>query len=353
MAGPLRIAIVAPPFYVLPPPAYGGIERVCFWLAEGLVDRGHDVTLVGAGESPTRARFLPTFAEPKPEGSEEEATVELLHAARAAAALATLDLDVVHDHTRAGPLTAVARPVPTLVTAHLAVAGPEQETELYEAVGRLASLVAISAAQRRAAPHLNWAGTVANGIPVGEYPFVAEKDDFVLYLGRMSAQKGVHLAIAAAREAGRRLIVAGAWTTPSERAYFERDVRPRIDEGVQWVGEVSGARRTELLSRAGCVLFPARWEEPFGLVLAEASACGTPVVALRAGAVPEIVADGETGFVCESPSELTAAIHAATALDPFRCRARAAARFAVERMVEGYEVIYRRLAQAGWNRPRI
>ena len=346
MGGPLRIAIVAPPFYALPPAAYGGVERVCFWLADGLVDRGHDVTLVGAGDSPTRARFLPTFAEPQPEGSEAEATVEVLHAARTAAALARLDLDVVHDHTRAGPLTAAARPAPTLVTAHLPVAGPEQHAELYDAVGRLAALVAISEAQRRAAPHLNWVGTVPNGIPVGEYPFVAEKDDFVLYLGRMSAQKGVHLAIAAAREAGRRLVVAGSWTTPSERGYFERDVRPRVGEGVEWVGEVHGARRTELLSRAGCVLFPARWEEPFGLVLAEAAACGTPVVALRAGAVAEIVADGETGVVCESPSELAAAIDAATVLDPVRCRARAAARFVVERMVEGYEVIYRRLAQA-------
>lgn len=334
---------MAPPFYALPPTAYGGIERVCFWLAEGLVDRGHDVTLVGAGVSPTRARFLRTFAEPQPEGTEAEATVEVLHAARAAAALATLDLDVVHDHTRAGPLTATARPAPTLVTAHLPVAGPEHQSELYEAVGRLTPLVAISEAQRRAKPGLNWAGTVANGIPLDEYPFVADKDEFVLYLGRMSAQKGVHLAIAAAREAARRLVVAGAWTTPSERAYFEQDVRPHLGEAVEWVGEVSGALRTELLSRAACVLFPVCWEEPFGLVLAEAAACGTPVVALRAGAVPEIVADGETGVVCESPSQLPAAIEAATALEPGRCRARAAARFGVDRMVEGYELIYRRL----------
>ena len=346
MDPPLRIAIVAPPFYALPPAAYGGIERVCFWLAEGLVHRGHDVTLVGAGDSPTRARFFRTFQEPQPEGTEAEATVEVLHAARAAAALAALELDVVHDHTRAGPLTAAARPAPTLVTAHLPVAGPEQQAELYEAVGRAASLVAISEAQRWARPDLNWAGTVANGIPLDEYPFVAEKDDFVLYLGRMSAQKGVHLALAAAREAARRLVLAGTWTTASERAYFERDVRPHVGEGVEWVGEVSGTRRTELLSRAACVLFPARWEEPFGLVLAEAAACGTPVVALRAGAVAEIVADGETGVVCNSPSELPAGIEAAAALEPGRCRARAAARFGVDRMVEGYEVIYRRLAQA-------
>ena len=347
MGWPLRIAIVAPPFYALPPVAYGGIERVCFWLAEGLVDRGHDVTLVGAGESTTRARFLGTFSEPQPEGTEAEATVEVLHAARSAAALAKLDLDVVHDHTRAGPLTAAARSAPTLVTAHLPVAGPEQHADLYEAVGRVAPLVALSEAQRQAAAHLNWVGTVANGIPVDDYPFVAEKDGFVLYLGRMSAQKGVHLAIAAARTAARPLVLAGSWTTPSERAYFEREVRPCIGEGVEWVGEVERrAPRRSPVTRG----LPALPRALGGAVRARArGSSGVRHAGCRAARRRGSRDRGERRDrhrLRRAVPELAGAIHAAKALDPVRCRARAAASFAVDRMVAGYEVIYRRLAEA-------
>jgi glycosyltransferase involved in cell wall biosynthesis len=340
---PLRIAVVAPPFYELPPDGYGGIERVCWSLAEGLVDRGHDVTLVGAGPSRTRARFVATFAEAQQEGVESETLTEVLHAARAAAALEELELDLVHDHTRAGLLGAAARRVPTLATVHAPVAGPESQAPLYEALSRWISLAALSEAQRRAAPGLPWAGTVPNGIAVDDFPFRADKQDFLLYLGRMSPQKGVHVAIRAAREAGRRLVIAGAPTIASERAYFEEQVRPSLGDGVEWVGEVAGEARTSLLARAACLLFPIAWDEPFGLVLVEALACGTPVVALRAGSVPEIVADGETGFVRDAPDELADAIRALASIDPARCRAVAAERFGVEAMVAGYEALYRRL----------
>jgi glycosyltransferase involved in cell wall biosynthesis len=347
VARPLRVAVVAPPFYEIPPSSYGGIERVCYSLVEGLVERGHEVTLVAAGAARTRARFVATFAEAQPEGTESETATEVLHAARASAALEELDVDLVHDHTRAGPLAAGSRATPTLVTVHVPLAGPDGQADLYEALGRRVSLVALSEAQRRAAPQLNWAGTVPNGIPVAEYPFRADKEDFLLFLGRMSPHKGVHLAIAAARRTRRRLVVAGSWTIASERAYFDDEVRPSLGDGVDWVGEVSGRERTDLLSRASCLLAPVQYEEPFGLVMVEALACGTPVVGLRAGSVPEIVQHGETGFVCDDPSELANAIAAAERLDPARCRAHAAERFSVETMVDGYEAIYRRLARAG------
>jgi glycosyltransferase involved in cell wall biosynthesis len=342
----LRIAIIAPPYYELPPAAYGGIERVCWSLAEGLVDRGHDVTLVGAGASATRARFVPTFAEAQPEGTPGETTIELVHAARAAAALERLDLGLVHDHTRAGPLAAGSRRAPTLVTVHAALGGPEGQLDLYTELARRASLVALSRAQRRAAPELDWTGVVPNGIDLDEYPYRAEKDDFALFLGRISPHKGVHLAIRAAREARLRLVIAGTWTIPAEREYFDEHVRPQLGPGVEWVGSVSGKPRTTLLSTAQCLLFPIAWEEPFGLVQIEAMACGTPVVALRAGSVAEVVADGETGIVCDDPNELPAAIEAARHLDSARCRAHVREHFGVETMIERYEALYRRVVSS-------
>jgi glycosyltransferase involved in cell wall biosynthesis len=347
---PLRVAVVAPPFYEVPPSTYGGTELVCYLLVEALVDRGHDVTLVASGGDHTRARFVRTFPQRQPEGTESEATVEVLHAARAAAYLEAADVDVVHDHTRAGPLTAVGRRTPTIVTVHAPVAGPGSQVEMFRALGRHVSLVAISKTQRQSAPDLNWAGTVYDGIRVDEYPFRADKEEFVLYLGRFSAQKGVHLAVDAARTARRRLVVAGKWTVPSERAYFEEQVRPSLGPETKWVGEVGPAEKKDLLSRASCLLFPAQWDEPFGLVMVEAMACGTPVVALRAGSVPELVVDGETGVVCDRASGLPEAIVAAGRLDPARCRAHVSRHFDVAQMVDGYEAIYRRLLAASERR---
>ena len=339
----LRIAVVSPPYYELPPAGYGGIERICWSLAEGLVDRGHDVTLVGAGAAATRARFVATFAAPRPEGTDEETTIEVVHAARAAAALEELELDLVHDHTRAGPLTAAARTAPTLVTVHSALAGPDSQLDHCTAVARWSRLVAISESQRRAAPDLPWVGLVPNGIDVDDFPFRADKDDFVLFLGRMSAYKGVHLAIRAAREAGRRLVIAGTWTTQTERAYFDDEVLPHLGPDVEWLGSVAGEVKTAALASAQCVLFPVVWEEPFGLVQIEAMACGTPVVGLRAGSVPEVVDDGVTGIVCDAPEELAGAIDEARRLDPARCRAHVRERFAAASMVERYEDLYRRV----------
>jgi glycosyltransferase involved in cell wall biosynthesis len=343
----LRVAIVAPPFYELPPRGYGGTELICHLLAEGLAKRGHDVTLIGAGRCQTPARFVPTFAEPQPEGSTAAPRVELLHAARAAAAIEGLDVDVVHDHTRLGPLTAASRSTPTVVTVHAAVTGPDSAVIELEAVQRWIHPVAISTAQRLSAPQLDWEATVSNGIAVERYAFRRDKEDFVLYLGRISRHKGVHLAIEAARAAGRRLVLAGTWTVPEERSYFEERIRPVLGQGVEWVGEVGFERKVDLLGRAACLLFPAQWHEPFGLAVIEAMACGTPVVALRIGALPELIADQDTGVICDAPSDLPSAIDRAVRLDPHGCRAHVIAHFAAARMAAGYEAVYRRLAAPG------
>ena len=165
-----------------------------------------------------------------------------------------------------------------------------------------------------------------NGIRTEEYPFEVEKDAYILFLGRLSADKGVHLAIQAARAAGQELVIAGSWTVPSERAHARTDA-PMLGNGVRWVGAVGGAEKMRLLSRARCLLFPCQWNEPFGLTVAEALACGTPVVGLRAGAIPELVEDGRTGVICDEAAGLPEAIGAAEHIDPFECRAAATTRF--------------------------
>lgn len=316
---------------------------MCHLLAEGLVETGHDVTLVAAGPDNTRANLIRTFPEAQGEHDDRLSEKELVHAARATSALREIEVDVVHDHTMAGALSAGGRRAPTVVTVHAALAGPDSQALLWESLGRLVPLVAVSDAHRAAAPLLNWAGRVYNGIPIERYPLRKHKDDFVLFLGRMSPHKGVSEAIDAAESAGRPIVVAGEPSTASEQAFFDAAVRPRLGPDVKWAGEVAGAEKAELLGRAACLLFPIRWEEPFGLVMVEAMACGTPVVGLRAGSVPEVVSDGTTGIICDHPAQLAAGIVASRRLSPRDCRKHVEERFSARRMVQEYERLYRAL----------
>ena len=338
----LRIAVVAPPFYELPPRGYGGTELVCHLLAEALVDRGHDVALIGAGADRTRARFLPTFRRPQPEWGDRAAMAEAVHAMRATGLVNRFAPDVVHDHTRLGPLQARSPGAPpTVLTAHCATTGPESGAPWLSTVHDRAYLVALSAAQRRLAPTLRWRATVPNGIAVDAYPFAADKDDYLLYLGRVSQTKGVHDAVAAARACRRPLVIAGTWTIEEERRYLDDEIRPLLGPDVTWVGEVGFAAKVDLLGRAACLVLPIRWHEPFGLVLVEAMACGTPVAAVGLGAVPEIVVDGVTGALCGSPEGLPDAVRGAINRDPHACRAHVETHFTAERMAAGYEHVYR------------
>jgi glycosyltransferase involved in cell wall biosynthesis len=264
---------------------------------------------------------------------------EVVHAAAAARALEALDLDVVHDHTLAGPLVARGRSIPTVITAHNPVAS--EFGDYYSHLGDSVSLVAISDAQRRSAPALPWVATVYNSIPVHEYPFREDKDNFILFLGRMSPDKGAHLAIDAARQAKIRLVIAGKCTEPTEHAYFREQIEPRLGPDVEWVGEADTGTKKDLLSHARCLLFPIEWEEPFGIVMVEAMACGTPVVALPHGSVAEVVEHGLTGYICDDPSQLAAAIADSDAIDPAACRTWVAGKFDVATMVSGYEMVYK------------
>jgi glycosyltransferase involved in cell wall biosynthesis len=340
----LHIAMVAPPYFDVPPTAYGGIEVVVADLVDSLVARGHRVTLIGAGNHRTRAqRFIATY-DIGPADRLGEPMPEIVHAAKVASILDDLDVDVVHDHTMAGPLTARGRLTPTVVTAH----GPVQADpgEFYRALGPSVHLVAISGAQRSSAPDLPWAATVHNAIRAQTFPYLDRKEDYAFFLGRFHPEKAPHLAIDAARAAGLPVVLAGKCSEPVERAYFAREIEPRLGADVTIAGVADAATKRGLLARASCLLFPIQWEEPFGLVLIEAMVCGTPVVALRRGSVPELVVHGRTGIIVDDVDEFPAAIAAAQRLDPAVCRKHVETNFTVEVMAARYEAVYHRAVMA-------
>jgi glycosyltransferase involved in cell wall biosynthesis len=344
MSSPLRVALVAPPWYSVPPEGYGGIEQVVGELANGLTARGHKVFLLAAGDDRTDATLIRTFDEPQEIGAPDAETIRLVHAARAADVLEDLDVDIIHDHTVTGPLLARSRHVPTVVTVH----GPIDDAlaSYYAETG--VPLVAISDSQRRSRPDLRWVATVHNAIDVATYPFLDDKGDDFLFLGRFSPDKGVELAIEIARATRRSLSIAAKCEDPDEQAYYEESIRPILDERIRYLGSVDVDTKLELLRTARALLFPIQWEEPFGMVMIEAMACGTPVLATDRGSVPEVVIDGVTGFIRADVGRLIDAAERVGDIDPRACRAHVLDRFDVSAMCAGYEGAYRRvLAAAG------
>jgi len=343
---PMRIVLVAPPYFDVPPKGYGGTEAVVADLADALTARGHHVTLLGAGQRGTNAaRFVPLWQRTLPDRLGQPYP-EIMHAVRVRRAIEKIvetdGVDIIHDHTFAGPLNApVYRSlgIPTVVTMH----GPIDDDlyPYYRELGDDIGLIAISDRQRQLAPDLNWIGRVHNSLRIGDWPFRADKEDYALFLGRYAPYKGAHLALEAAHAAGVPLVLAGKCNEPEERAYFDEQVRPLLTENDHVFGQADAAAKRKLLAGARCLLFPIQWEEPFGMVMIEAMACGTPVVALRGGAVSEVVTDCVTGFVCEHPDELPDAIAKTHTLDPAACRRHVAAHFATGQFGAGYERIYR------------
>ncbi len=336
---PLRIGVIAPPWFEVPPAGYGGIENVVAGLVDELVRQGHLITLLSAGRHQTNAQqHIAVFDTPpaEPVGS---AFIETWYAARADAALRVLELDVVHDHTLAGVLSARGRACPTVHTAHNPVHA--RFGDYLRVLGGAINPVALSRAQMRAAPDLPWAGCVPNGLDIDSFPYQPVKSDYVVFLGRILPEKGTHLAIDAAIEAGRRIIVAGRCEEPTEQAYFDAEIRPRLGRRVEWFGPATFAAKTRLMAGAAAVLCPFQWAEPFCLVAVEAMACGTPVIATSLGAAPELIADQETGFLVE-PGGLADAVRSADHIDPWICRAHAETTFGPQRMGSGYAEIYRR-----------
>ncbi|RMI30204.1 glycosyltransferase family 4 protein [Nocardia stercoris] len=342
--------MVVPPYFDIPPKAYGGVEAVVADVVDALVERGHRVTLLGAGEPGTKARFVPLWDEIQAERLGDPFP-EVVHALKVRRALenliATEGLDLVHDHTFAGPVNAPfyrQLGLPTVVTVHGPVDG---DCEVYyRELHQDTSLVAISDRQRELAADLNWAGRVHNSLRVADWPFQPVKQDYALFLGRFTETKAPHLALEAAHTVGIPLILAGKCAEPPEKAYFEKAVRPRLTERDHVFGMADAVAKRLLLSEARCLLFPVRWEEPFGMVMIEAMVCGTPVVALRGGAVSEVIVDGVTGRICDDPSELPTAIEEVRGYDPAACRAHVLEHFDAAAAGRGYEEVYRDVLRA-------
>jgi glycosyltransferase involved in cell wall biosynthesis len=341
----VRIAMLAPPWIPVPPPAYGGIEEVVRHLCDGMIARGHDVTLFAPPGSHSSATVTPVLEEPHPDEI-QKAQFEVDHVA---SVFATIDearadgraYDVVHDHTGHTALAMADRlDTPLVHTLH----GPFEEKayRFYARHGRKACIVAISQAQLDdAPPEMGGGCVVPNPIDVEEWPFEPEKEDFLLWIGRMSPDKGPHRAIAAAREADARLVLAGP-VQPGQEQFFAEEVEPHLgSDGIEYIGEAGAEDKRELYRRARAFLMPIRWQEPFGLVMVEALACGTPVIAFPEGSAPEVVEDGRTGFVVEDERAMAAAVERLGEIDPHECRRSCEERFSVPAVVAGYEEVYR------------
>jgi glycosyltransferase involved in cell wall biosynthesis len=344
---PLRIAQLAPLYERVPPALYGGTERVVSYLCEGLVERGHDVTLFASGDSITHARLEAATARAlRLDGSDDDPLYShVLEISRAFDRAA--EFDVIHCHVDAlafpfGRLVAT----PTIHTMHGRLDLPAMRF-VYRHF-RDVPLVSISDSQRRPLADLDmtWVATVNHGLPIEAFEFSPGGGEYLAFLGRMGPEKRPDLAIEVATRAGIPLKMA-AKVDPVDRAYFESQIRPRLDHPlVEYVGEVGEEDRAALLRGARALLFPIDWPEPFGLVMIEALAFGTPVVARPAGSVPEIVEDGRTGLIADTVDDLVDAVKRVDRIDRATCRREAERRFSIDRMLDGYEAVYARILQA-------
>ena len=334
----MRIALIGAPFIEIPPRRYGGTELFIANLASELHERGHEVTVYGNGESSLKCgvKWRYARAEWPPDGSARSHLKNVDHTAWAfhdAAGWA----DVIHLNDIVGLPFTRFHDGPVVLTIH-----HPHEPDLSEHYLRYPAVnyVAIARWLARVEPMPNMS-VAHHGIPADDYVFSDAKDDYVAFLGRMAPCKGPHLAVAAARRAGVRLKLAGE-VQPIFGAYWEREVKPFVDgDQIEYIGEADFAAKNELLSNARALLVPIQWEEPFGLVLIEAMACGTPVLAFRGGAVEEIVENGVNGWICADVEEMAGRI-LSLAIDPAACRAAVETRFSVARMADDYVDVYER-----------
>ncbi len=336
----MKIGLLAPPWLPVPPPSYGGTESVIDRLARGLQRAGHEVLLFSTGDSTVS---VPTAFALKEAVRDrwENSGVELGHVAEAYEALA--DCDVVHDHTLAGPAWALGQDFHNVVTTcHLPLDG--ELRAVYRAYGERMPVIAISRDQAARAPEVHIARVIHHGLDLDEFPVGDGGGGYLLFLGRMAADKGPCEAAMVARAAGLPLKMAAKMRHPDEVAYFTDEVKPLLGGDIEYVGEVGGARKLDLLGGARALLSPISWPEPFGLVMIEALACGTPVVVCPVGAAPEIVDDGVTGFLCTDRDAMVVAVEKAGELDRGACREAVVQRFSTERMVAQHLELYAEVA---------
>jgi glycosyltransferase involved in cell wall biosynthesis len=340
MTDPLRVAMLAPPWIPIPPPGYGGVEAVVGALTEALVARGHEVTLFCAPGSRSSARVVTLLEEPHPEEI-ERSLYEVDHVAGAFQEIDLGRFDVVHDHCGFTGLAMADRlETPLVHTLHGQFT--PGTAAFYSRHGHKGTLVGISRAQLESAPAgLRSLGAIPNPIDLRAWPLREHKHDYLLWIGRMTAEKGPHRAIAAARAADVPLLLAGV-IQPGQQAFFDREVAPHIDgERVRFLGEVGGTLKRSIFAGARALLMPIRWAEPFGMVMVEALACGTPVIAFPEGAARELVLDGRTGFLVEDEWGMAQAIGRLPGISPHDCRAWVAEHCDTSVVACSYESAYR------------
>jgi glycosyltransferase involved in cell wall biosynthesis len=339
----MRIGLIAPPWVPVPPPAYGGTEVVIDNLARGLQELGHEVRLFTVGESECP---VPTdFLYPKAIAPIGVTVPETAHVLAAYESLA--DMDIIHDHTFLGPLIAGLRGLRRPPVAHTNHGPFNGETApILAQIAKHASIVAISHSQARQAQangSVPVADVIHHGIDLDLYKAGPGGGGYLIFIGRMSPDKGVHHAVRVAKKAGKKLILSTKMREDNEIAYFESEVRPLLDPDDELPTEIPLERRIDLLRHADAMLNPITWREPFGLVMTEALSCATPVLAFPNGAATEIVESGRTGYLCRDEGEMISAVDQVADIERAACREAARRRFSLQRMASDHERLYRRM----------
>lgn len=340
MTHAMRIAQVAPLAESVPPKLYGGTERVVAYLADELTRLGHEVTLFAAGDSDTRAKLVPGCARGLRLSTEFRDSIALHLLMIERVTQCAPEFDAIHFHVAPFHFSVARRlEVPHVTTLHGRLDLPDL-CPLYEEFGDI-PVVSISDAQRQPLPQANWIGTVHHGIPVDELNFHPRPGDYLAFLGRISPEKRVDRAIAIAKACVCPLRIA-AKVDPADAAYFATKIEPLLDHPlITYIGEIGASEKNEFLGEAKALLFPIDWPEPFGLVMIEALACGTPVIAFRGGSVDEVLEDGVTGFIVEDLDQAVDAARRIHTIHRWACRESFESRFTVERMADDYLQLYR------------
>lgn len=338
----LRIGVIAPPWFAVPPTGYGGIERVVAHLADGLANRGHEVTLFAPGGSRTTAHLHTTLATPQPRMIGDVATEawHVLQATRRAS-----EFDVIHDHSRLGFVALDGSSIPVVHTIHGAIR--EQEQRLYGDIGPNTRIVTISRSHRRSLTRPDRVSIIHNAVDVASQPFGDGRGEYLLFVGRLSPDKGIVDAIEIARVTGRKLVVVAKINEAEEAAYFEGVVQPLLRSvRHEYFEQPPEDVKQQCYADASALLFPIHWEEPFGLVMTEAMAAGTPVIAFNRGSVPEIIVDGKTGFIVSDVGGAVAAVDRLGEIDRVACRHHVATNFSIDLALDRHEQLYRALVPA-------
>lgn len=349
----MKIAQVAPLWENIPPPLYGGTERIVYNLTEGLIAQGHEVTLFAAGTSKTKAKLMSVY--PRPLFRDHIPWTNIMYPLLniTEAFDREKECDIIHVHlNKSSDYLALPLAVPikhkVVFTLHFPYPAGQKRTDRHEVFQKYKDLryVSISNSQRRGGENMNWIRTVYNGIDLSPFRFNEKPKDYLLWLGKFNPDKGTREAIQAAKKSGRKIKIAGAIDRleGADFDYWDKEIKPLIDDiQVQFVGEVNDIKKNELYGNAYAFLNPIQWNEPFGLVMVEAMATGTPVISFKNGAAPELIKDGETGYLVDTVDEMVESIGKIDRIDRKICRLHVEKHFTKEIMTENYEKIYKKI----------